>query len=642
MNTEDIKKILKKIGNVKIAVYGDFCIDAYWMLNPRGGEISVETGLQSQGVANHYYKLGGASNVVANLAALKPATIKTIGVAGDDVFGRELIRQFNLLGVDTSAMVIQKENFDTVTFAKRYFEDQEQPRIDFGFFNKRTKQTDNAIIKGLRDVLQSFDAVIFNQQVPGSINNEEFIQRANELFDEFNDKIVLLDTRHYGDKFKNIYRKTNDIEAALLNGIDTKTTDVIALDDVKRYANDLYKESGKPVFVTRGSRGILTVDNAGLHEVPGIQILKKIDTVGAGDTTVSAMALCLGAGFNPAETAEFANFAAAVTVQKLFQTGTASGDEILEVSKDADYIYSPELAQDIRGARYVADTEIELCYDVQDLNFGDIKHAVFDHDGTISTLREGWEQIMEPVMIKAVLGSKYDTADETLYHKVRNRVIDFIDKSTGIQTIVQMEGLIEMVKEFGIVPQEKILDKFGYKEIYNDALMEMVNQRIVKFANGQLDINDYTMKGAVDFLNALKNRGVKLYLASGTDRDDVINEAKVLGYADLFDGGIYGAVGDISKYSKKMVIENIMSENNLQGLELAVFGDGPVEIRECRKRRGIAIGIASDEIRRHGLNKEKRTRLIKAGAQILIPDFSQLRKFKVSGTFFLDNPSFLD
>jgi bifunctional ADP-heptose synthase (sugar kinase/adenylyltransferase) len=554
---------------------------------------------------------------------LKPAAIKTIGVVGDDLFGRELIRQLNALGVDTSAMVVQEENFDTVTFSKRYLEDQELPRIDFGFSNKRIKQTDDAIIIGLRNALQSFDAVIFNQQVPGSINNEEFIEQANQLFDEFNDAIILLDTRHYGDKFKNIYRKTNDVETARLNGVDAGTADVIALEDVKGYANDLYKRSGKPVFVTRGSRGILTLDDTGFHEVPGIQILKKIDPVGAGDTTISALALCLGAGLNPPESAKFANFAAAVTVQKLFQTGTASAGEILEVSADADYIYNPELAQDIRGACYAADTEIELCGDAQDLSFGKIKHAVFDHDGTISTLREGWEKIMEPVMIKAVLGSQYDSTDQTLYHNVRNRVIDFIDKSTGIQTVVQMEGLVELVKEFGIVPREKILDKFGYKEIYNDELMQMVNQRIGKFTNGQLDISDYTMKGAVNFLDALKARGVKLYLASGTDCHDVINEAKVLGYAGLFDGGIYGAVGDISKYSKKMVIENIISQNNLQGSELVVFGDGPVEMRECRKRQGIAIGVASDEIRRHGLNMEKRTRLIKAGAHILIPDFSQ-------------------
>ena len=57
---------------------------------------------------------------------------------------------------------------------------------------------------------------------------------------------------------------------------------------------------------------------------------------------------------------------------------------------------------------------------------------------------------------------------------------------------------------------------------------------------------------------------------------------------------------------------------------MVTFGDGPVEMRECRKRDGISIGIASDEIRRHSLNLEKRVRLIKAGAHIVVPDFSQL------------------
>jgi rfaE bifunctional protein kinase chain/domain len=624
MKEHRISEILARIKNVKIAVYGDFCIDAYWQLDPRGSEVSLETGLQAQAVARHYYSLGGASNVVANLAALEPASIQVIGVVGDDIFARELVRQLTGLGVDTTCLIVQKDNFDTVAFGKPYLEGKELPRMDFGFFNKRTEATDEVLLNGIKNALQTADALIFNQQVPGSITNESFIDSANELFGKFRDKIVLLDSRHYGGKFRDIYRKTNDLEAAQLNNVEVKLDDVLTLADVKKYAENLYRQFNKPVFLTRGSRGIITVDADGYHEVPGIQLLKKLDIVGAGDTVTSALALCLGAGVSPAEAAEFANIAAAVTVQKLFQTGTASGPEILEIGKDADYIFQPELATDRRGARYLDDTEIELCW--ESMPHARIKHAVFDHDGTVSTLRQGWEQVMAPVMIRAILGDKYKTADETLYHQVRNRVLDYIDQSTGIQTIVQMDALVEMVKEFGLVPGDEIRDKFGYKEIYNDALMELVNKRIEKFRRGELDINDYTIKGALEFLGALKKRGIKLYLASGTDCEDVVAESKALGYAELFDGGIYGSVGDIAKYSKKMVIEKIMTENDLQGPELAVFGDGPVEIRECRKRDGIAVGIATDEIRRHGLNPEKRTRLVKAGAHIIVPDFSQYGK----------------
>ena len=624
MKEQRINEILARIKNVKIAVYGDFCVDAYWLLEPCGSEVSLETGLQAQAVGKHYYSLGGASNVVANLAALEPALIQVIGVIGDDIFGRELTRQLKELCVDTSYLVVQKDNFDTVTFGKPYLESNELPRMDFGFFNKRTRATDQALLNGIKNALQTADVLIFNQQVPGSITNESFIDSANKLFEKFSNKIVLLDSRHYGRKFRDIYRKTNDLEAAQLNNVDVKLDDVLTLADVKKYAENLYKQFNKPVFLTRGSRGIITVDSDGYHEVPGIQLLKKLDIVGAGDTVTSALALCLGASVKPAESAEFANFAAAVTVQKLFQTGTASGDEILEVAKDVDYIYQPELAFDLRYAQYLDDSEIELCW--ESIPQARIKHAVFDHDGTVSTLRQGWEQVMAPVMIKAILGDKYKTADEILYHKVRNRVLDYIDMSTGIQTIIQMEALVGMVKDFGLVPDDEIHDKWGYKKIYNDSLIELVNKRIEKFKRGELDILDYTIKGVLEFLKALRKRDVKLYLASGTDSEDVVAEAKVLGYAELFDGGIYGSVGDIAKYSKKMVIEKIMAENHLQGPELAVFGDGPVEIRECRKRDGIAFGIATDEIRRHGLNPEKRTRLVKAGAHIIIPDFSQQDK----------------
>jgi len=624
MKEERIGEILVRIKDVKVAVYGDFCIDAYWLLDPRGSEVSLETGLAARAVAKHYYSLGGASNVVANLAALEPAAIRVIGAIGDDIFGRELVRQLDGLGVDTTSLVVQREDFDTVTFGKPYLEGNEQPRIDFGFFNRRTEATDETLLAAIEKALQWADALIVNQQVPGSIPNESFIDRANDLFGRSGEKVVLLDSRHYGRKFKNIFRKTNDLEAARLNDVDVNLDDVLSLADVKEYAGRLYQQFDKPVFLTRGPRGILVVDSDGSHEVPGIQLLKKLDTVGAGDTVTSALALCLGAGLGSTEAAEFANFAAAVTVQKLFHTGTASGPEILKVGADADYIYQPELASDRRRARYLDDSEIERCY--EPFPPARIKHAVFDHDGTISTLRQGWEQIMAPVMVKAILGGQYATADETLYHKVRNRVLDYIDQSTGIQTVVQMEALIEMVQEFGLVPGDKIHDKFGYKQIYNDALMELVNKRIDRFKRGELDIHDYTIKGALEFLKALQERGVKLYLASGTDHADVVAEAEALGYAALFDGGIYGSLGDVAKYSKKMVIERIMTENGLEGPELAAFGDGPIEIRECRKRRGIAVGIASDEIRRHGLNMEKRARLVRAGAHVIVPDFSQHSK----------------
>ncbi len=623
MKQERIKEILKKFENVKIAVYGDFCLDVYWDMDPEGSEVSVETGLKAESVEKHTYSPGGAGNIVANVAALHPKSIKVIGVLGADIYGNELRSKLEGLGADISALTIQKDNFNTYTYIKKMYGKKEDPRIDFGLKNRRSKEADQAIFQNIRAALEDHDVLIFNQQVVGSIPNEEFIYAVNTLFEEFNDKVVILDSRHYNDKFKNVYRKSNEIETAVLNGKDTQPHDFISFSEIKKHGAKVYERYNKPLFVTCGNRGIITFDAHGINEIPGILINSTIDTVGAGDTSLSAISLCLAAGIQPAEAARFANFASAITIQKLFTTGTASGEEILAISKDADYNFRPELANDLRTARYYEDSEIEICDTHVTSVLGNIKHVVFDHDGTISTQREGWEAIMEPVMLRAILGDLYETADKALYDQVQNRVLDFIDTSTGIQTIVQMEGLVKMVEEFGLVPQEDILDKFGYKEIYNDALMEMVNERMLKLNSRQLTVSDFTLKGAVDFLKALKSQGAIMYLASGTDEEDVINEAKSLGYDHLFDGGIHGSVGDISKYSKKMVIEKIIRDNKLKGNELVVIGDGPVEIKECIKAGGIAIGIASDEVRRYGLNPQKRSRLIKAGAQIIISDFSQ-------------------
>ena len=98
---------------------------------------------------------------------------------------------------------------------------------------------------------------------------------------------------------------------------------------------------------------------------------------------------------------------------------------------------------------------------------------------------------------------------------------------------------------------------------------------------------------------------------------------------------IFGAVGDPRVEAKRVVLERIIADHRLAGPQFVTFGDGPVESRETRKRDGVAVGVASDEVRRFGLNAEKRTRLIRAGADLIVPDFSQLDL--LLHTLFQDN-----
>ena len=623
MKKEQLQKILNNIVDVKILVLGDFCLDAYWFIDEAMSEISVETNQATRPVAQQRYSLGGAGNVANNLAAMKIKDIRAFGVIGTDPFGAEMVRIMKETGIQTENLLIQEDNWYTYAYAKPYINDTELNRVDFGNSNHLSMKTADRLIDILSREIPEVDVVIINQQVHSGIHTDYFKKRLVELIRQFPHKTFIVDSRNFNDYYTGTIRKMNDTEAARLCGHTKKPNDVVLYSEVVSSAKKLYKRYQKPLFITRGSKGSLTIDETGISEIPGLMILAKVDTVGAGDSYLAGAASSLAAGYDMVTAAQIGSFLAGITVQKLFQTGTASPEEILGIGADPDFIFASELAEDRRHAIYLPETEIEIITKWKDKP--QIKHVIFDHDGTISTLREGWELIMGPMMIKAIMGDKFLDADESLYKKVKARSDEFIDKTTGIQTLVQMKGLIELIREFGYVPEDKILDEFGYKQIYNDELLTMVKVREEKFLKGELSLEDLTLKNAVPFLEKLHDTGVKLYLASGTDEADVKSEARVLGYDHLFEGRIYGAVGDITKEAKKIVIDRILDSIGESAFgTIATFGDGPVEMRETKKKDGIAIGIASNELRRYGLNENKRTRLIKAGADIIVPDFSQI------------------
>ena len=242
-----------------------------------------------------------------------------------------------------------------------------------------------------------------------------------------------------------------------------------------------------------------------------------------------------------------------------------------------------------------------------------MKAAIFDFDGTISTLRYGWEKVMLPLMLEVL---EADESDKELQKKVE----DYIDKSTGIQTIHQMIWLKEQVELRGL----KAEDEWSYKDEYNRRLMEQVSERIAKIKEGTATPEDYIIKGAPEFLRALKDRNIDLYLASGTDHADVCNEAALLGVASLFTG-IKGAPERQVSCPKEAAINALIKDGGLNPKELLMVGDGKVEISLGVKIGAFTIGLASDEERREGINPLKHEKLTLAGADLIVGDFVDIR-----------------
>jgi sugar/nucleoside kinase (ribokinase family)/phosphoglycolate phosphatase-like HAD superfamily hydrolase len=548
--------------------------------------------------------------------------IRAFGAIGTDPFGAEMLSIMKATGIKTANMLVQKENWSTHTYSKPYIDDRELNRVDFGNYNQLSPETADLLISNLVTEIPQADIILINQQVPSGIHTDYFKKKLLDVIGKFPGKLFITDSRNFNDFYDGTIRKMNDTEAARLCGVNRKPDEPVLRSEVMSFARTLFERYRKPLFITRGNKGSVTIDQSGISEIPGLMILSKVDTVGAGDSYLAGAASALAAGYNMEIAGCIGTFVAGVTVQKLFQTGTANPSEILDIGQDPDYIYSPELAEDIRKAEYIKGTEIEIVNKLKEKP--EIRHAIFDHDGTVSTLRQGWELIMAPMMIRAILGEKIADADEAFFNKVKNRVDEYIDKTTGVQTLIQMKGLLDLIKEFGCVPEKEMLDESGYKQIYNNELLKMVNERVNKFQRGELSLEDFTVKNVIVFLEKLHASGIMLYLASGTDIEDVKNEARILGYDHLFEERIFGAVGDITIEAKKIVLDNILDTiGDTSPGKVAAFGDGPVEIRETCKRGGITIGVASNELRRYGLNESKRARLIKAGADIIVPDFSQ-------------------
>jgi rfaE bifunctional protein kinase chain/domain len=621
-----IEEILDKAKTARIAVVGDFCLDVYWFIEESASEKSLETGLPTWPIDEQTYSLGGAGNVVKNMQSLGCKNIQAYGIVGIDPWGQIVKQHLNELGINCSGLKIQEQNWATPTYVKPNIEQKELNRIDFGNFNKLDSTTLSSLLASLEKELQTLDIVVINQQVKETLFTEDFINELKCLINKYSETTFIVDSRHHSGAFPGALLKINDHEAVRLAGLAGSEEAFVPRESSLKAAETLYKKLNKTVFITRGPRGCIVVTEAGIHEIPGIQAAGKIDTVGAGDSMLAGICVALASGQNALNSATIGNFTAAVTIQKLFQTGSASPEELIKMGSEANFLWRPELAEDTRKARFHKQTEFEIITNIRD-DFK-VTHIIFDHDGTISVLREGWELIMERMMAKAVLGEKFESASESLYLQAIEQIRGFIDKTTGIQTLIQMQGLVEMVRDFGCVPENELKDEFAYKEIYNDALMEMVNLRVEKLRRGELARDDFLIKNALTLVETLYQRGVKLYMASGTDQHDVVEEATVLGYTDFFEGRIYGAVGDVSKEAKREVLDRILldiGDDARQGL--VTIGDGPLEIRETQKRGGLSIGIASDEIRRFGLNPGKRKRLIQAGADIIIPDYSNLEAF---------------
>ncbi len=246
------------------------------------------------------------------------------------------------------------------------------------------------------------------------------------------------------------------------------------------------------------------------------------------------------------------------------------------------------------------------------VNAGQAKVAIFDFDGTVSLVRSGWVHVMVPMMVDGLRALGSGETDEQLTRLVE----EYVGQLTGKETIYQMMQYASEIEKRGGKPETAL----AYKHEYLRRLWDVIKDRVQDLQNGASP-EKYLVPGSRAVLEALKARGLTLYLASGTDEVDVRREAELLDLTRYFDGGIFGASDDMASFSKGMLVKRLVEQAGYQGAELLAFGDGYVEIDVVKQAGGVAVGVASDEPHCLKVDEWKRHRLAGVGADFMLPNF---------------------
>jgi phosphoglycolate phosphatase-like HAD superfamily hydrolase len=245
---------------------------------------------------------------------------------------------------------------------------------------------------------------------------------------------------------------------------------------------------------------------------------------------------------------------------------------------------------------------------------GAFRVALFDFDGTLSLIREGWPRVMIDLMLGHLRAQDLIREPEA---ECADHVEDFVMALNGHPTIRQMERFVVEVTCRGGTPAEPAV----YLQQYIDALMTVVRKRWDALESGRARPEEWVVPNAHGILRNLRDRGVPLFVASGTDLAHVSREVALLQLTPHVAGRVFAPKDNDATFRKRDVIDRALRELSVQGTDLIGFGDGVVETQEVKRAGGVAVGVASSEACVRGVNAAKRETLIAAGADLIVPDY---------------------
>jgi rfaE bifunctional protein kinase chain/domain len=330
LSRAELDHALAAIGKVRVGLVGDVCLDAYWDADMRRSALSRETPHHPLPVVGERYSPGGAGNVAACVAALRPAALIPVSLIGDDWRAFLLRRCFEERGIDTTRLIESRSRV-TPAYCKpiRHGISQvayEDPRLDFENTQSPDEEDEARVIEALDNLASEVDILIASDQFACGVITAAVREKLAAL-GKRGMKLVV-DSRERIASFRHAILKPNELEAAAALG--AALPDEVTAESYRGIAARLSERTGMPAIVTLGAAGALWASEGNACYAPAKPAQPPVDIVGAGDAFLAAFACAYGAGIDGGRAIAFANLAAAVTVKKLGTTGVASPAEIIE------------------------------------------------------------------------------------------------------------------------------------------------------------------------------------------------------------------------------------------------------------------------------------------------------------------------
>jgi rfaE bifunctional protein kinase chain/domain len=324
----EVEAILARMAACRVLVVGDQMLDEY--LHGEIGRISPEAPVPVMHLQRSESRLGGASNVARNVAALG-AHVSVFGVVGADRAGEALCSHLvELRIVRTGLAVCARRPTTRKTRLMSIEHNQQVFRFDDEVTDEISAQQEDVLLKSVTEAIPEADAVICSDYLKGVLTRR-VLQEVAQLGRRFQVPVITAPKDAEPDKYARAsvllpnFREFSRLVHHRKNGNGNVWIDPAALSLIEQHEFDA-------LLVTRGKEGMSLFERisgkVSREDIPAVS-QAVFDVTGAGDTSIAVFALCLAAGATRSHAAQLANLAAGIGVGKR-GTACVTPDEILQ------------------------------------------------------------------------------------------------------------------------------------------------------------------------------------------------------------------------------------------------------------------------------------------------------------------------